>query len=166
MEQWFADLRPQWKLAAEEWAGSAEEQMGRIGVRLVKGLVDGTASAKDLLVQAALQIAAHFFPPLKLALGLFSPSKVTYGFGQNIVLGMIGGMDSMGGALAAATGRMTGTVTGGLALPQVGGISGVVGRPATLTAKINTADTSAHPPWALDWLAKGNIELRYAGEDA
>jgi hypothetical protein len=134
---------------------------------MVIGIIQGTLNMGEVLKRFLIGFALSFImKPLKISLGLLSPSKVTYGFGQNIVLGMIGGMDSMGGALAAATGRMTGTVTGGLALPQVGGISGVVGRPATLTAKINTADTSAHPPWALDWLAKGNIELRYAGEDA
>jgi hypothetical protein len=97
-------------------------------------------------------------------------------FGRELGFSLVRGLDETAAPLVAATRRLAGivtnelgavtsaTVAGGIALPQVGGLGATVGEPLKLQATINTDDTSRHPPWALDWLAQANVELRYSGE--
>ena len=136
------------------WGEEVREQGYTIGGQLISGLIDGTVRPADL-ARAAVGIASMFFPPLKLALGIFSPSRVTFGMGQQLAQGMVLGMDSMSGAVSSAASRMATAATPALADIPTGG---------AITAKIETDDTSAYPPWALDWLADANVQLRYAGE--
>jgi hypothetical protein len=173
---WAAEWRPRFDSEMSDFDKDLAAGAIAIGENLINGLIDGTLDMMDVLKSALKIVVSVITGGLTSGLGIFSPSRVTYGFGQNIVQGMMLGMDSMTQPLATSTRRLAGivtnelgavtsaTVAGGIALPQVGGLGATVGEPLKLQATINTDDTSRHPPWALDWLAQANVELRYSGE--
>jgi hypothetical protein len=90
------------------------DQAGRnIGTSFVQGIIDGSLDAKALLMQAMnvlvkLMITSFTGPG---GLAIFSPSKVSRGWGMNVGLGLVEGMDSSVPAVTASTNRMVAAVT-------------------------------------------------------
>jgi hypothetical protein len=142
---------------AKDWGMETKELMFGVGEDLVNGLISGTLSMGEVLKRALIGFAARFvLGPFSQALGIFSPSRVFADYGRQLGLGLVQGMHSMEGAVASAT--------GGLASAATPTAMGDIPTGGAITAKIQTDDTSAYPPWALDWLASANVQLRYAGE--
>jgi hypothetical protein len=117
------------------------------GKDLVNGLINGVESMGSALLSA---IESLIPGPIKsvvsTALGLFSPSRVFHGYGQNIVQGLINGVRAAVPDLHAAMGLVTGTVSGagsslaaGAVAPAGGSTSVHVSVPVNLQGGTGTA---------------------------
>jgi hypothetical protein len=72
-----------------------------IGRNIVEGLLNGLRSLGSSIGSFFLSLLPGWIvEPFKAALGIHSPSKVFFGFGQNIGQGVINGTDSMGSAIS------------------------------------------------------------------
>ena len=69
----------------------------------MQGLLAGINSMKSAVLNAARKIAEQAVAIVNNAVGNASPSKVFFEIGENIMLGWIGGMDSLKGELVANT---------------------------------------------------------------
>lgn len=143
--------------------------VGELGVGvasdLIDGFINGTLELGDVLKRFLIGFAARFIlGPLQSALGIFSPSRVTYGFGQNIVAGLIGGMDSMTTQLGAATGRISDTITAGIRPVGLGGLGGVVaGDGVQVTAQVQGKDESTFDALFQKYLSDNMVTLKFQG---
>lgn len=82
---------------------SLSEQGYQAGEALVRGIIFGTQDMGDLLKRVMINLAlAYVSGPLKLALGIASPSKVFYGHGIAVGEGLALGIESMESRVAAA----------------------------------------------------------------
>lgn len=119
--QKFIDGVPLEELTGElkSFGERANELMAGIGQDLVNGLINGTLSAGDILKSFLMSFASKFIlGPLSGALGIFSPSRVTKGFGKQLGMGFIRGMDGMQGMVSAAANRLALA-----AVPQVASVT-------------------------------------------
>ena len=66
-----------------------------IGLNIIRGLWNGIKNAKKWLLDKIKSFAGGVLDGLKDALGIHSPSKITFGMGVNLDKGMINGMTSM-----------------------------------------------------------------------
>lgn len=73
---------------------------GAIGRAIIEGVAAGVRKAADMLVQAALSAANAAIEAVENALGIQSPSKVFFGFGENMMEGMALGIDRFAGMAA------------------------------------------------------------------
>lgn len=105
----FIDGVPLDELTGElkSFGDQTKELMFGVGEDLVTGLIQGTLDMGDILKRAMIGFASRFIlGPLSGALGIFSPSKITRGFGMDLGRGLAIGMDSMQAAVGAASERM------------------------------------------------------------
>ncbi len=99
------------------------------GQDLLLGLLDGMNSIlKNIGRFMASQLPAALQDPFKRALGIASPSKVFRAYGQNIGQGLIEGIGSMTGGVAAAVTGLGSAATGNIALGNFN-VNGVRGGP-------------------------------------
>ena len=97
--------------ALTEFGADLTNDFRALGGDLIQGLMSGTADAGDMLKRFMVSFAAKFvMGPFAGALGIFSPSKVMYGFGQNIGAGLALGIDAAGPAVAASARDLADTV--------------------------------------------------------
>lgn len=103
------DLRAFKKLNADLKAAGRDA----IG-QLVRGMVEGTSDFGDLLKNAILQLVeTSIVKVITKVLKIASPSQVAYGWGQNIVLGLAGGLEAGHALVAGASGRLATAAVGG-----------------------------------------------------
>jgi phage-related protein len=100
-------------------------QMLTIGKNVIIGLINGIISAAadipSLMMRLASEVASYFTDPLKL----FSPSRVFFEHGFNIVQGAINGVKANAPQLLSAMRQLGGAVAAG-ALPGAGVTAGSV----------------------------------------
>lgn len=98
-------------------------KMLSFGKDIVRGLIRGIESMAGTLRNAIIDlIPGPIRGVVEDLLGIASPSKVFHGYGQNIVQGLINGVDAGSPELKSAMTRMTHTVTAGR--PSAGGLAG------------------------------------------
>lgn len=68
------------------------QDWGAIGTQIIQGIANGISAATGLIVDAARNAASAAFEAAKGFLGIQSPSKLFAGIGENMMLGMAGGI--------------------------------------------------------------------------
>ena len=107
-----------------------------IGQNIVKGLWTGISSLANWLRDKFFAFFGNLIPGwVKKMLGIASPSKVFFGFGQNIVKGLSNGITGTMGAARMATQNLANATTSGFQ-PQFAGAGGGVN--ITINAGIGT----------------------------
>lgn len=133
-----------------------------VGGDIVQGLINGIESMGSRLWSAVTSFISRNIPgPVKAVLGIFSPSTVFHGFGQNIAEGLIGGMASKESAVAAGSGRL-----GAAALPPgpSGGLgsfargAGAVGGVGSTTVNVYVAGLMAAKSEIVDAIQAGLLQ--------
>lgn len=95
-------------------------EMKEVGGDIIRGVIAGIESMVGTLTRKVKQIAQDAITaPFKKALEILSPSKVFYGYGQNIGKGLILGMENQVPKIANTVGGMVGE-PGGLAVSASG----------------------------------------------
>lgn len=104
-----------------------------IGQNIVQGLMDGVASLAGSIGSFFLDLLPGWIvKPFKIALGINSPSKLFFGFGQNLTQGVMLGAEDEADALAK-------TMSNLVELPPMPNANG---RPGTQLSKGQGADSS------------------------
>lgn len=116
------------------------------GASIIHGLLGGIESAVGGLIGSVEHIAGDISGAFSKVLSIFSPSRVFHRHGQMIAQGLINGMDSMRGPVAAAAGRMARTAQQGAAVaygPAGGGYgaAGAGGGQMEVTLRFEGAET-------------------------
>lgn len=107
-----------------------------IGQNIVKGLWTGISSLANWLRDKFFAFFGNLIPGwVKKMLGIASPSKVFFGFGQNIVKGLSNGITGTMGAARMATQNLANATTSGFQ-PRLAGAGGGVN--ITINAGIGT----------------------------
>lgn len=78
--------------AVEEYTPQIIEAGTRIGVAIVKGMVEGLWDSVDVLLEAISDLVQEAIDRFKARWGIDSPSKVTYDMAKYIMLGFAGGI--------------------------------------------------------------------------
>jgi hypothetical protein len=99
------------KIQLKEYFNNLDDEVGTmaigIGESMVDGIIRGTLDMGEVLKRFLIGFALTFiFKPLKIALGILSPSKITMGLGRNLGEGLVAGMDAVGPVVANAAQRM------------------------------------------------------------
>ncbi|MGL5255380.1 MAG: tape measure protein [Brevinema sp.] len=74
--------------------GTSEEGKGLAG-SILQGIIDGIGNSINLVVDAIVGVGTAMIDGFKTLFGIASPSKVMEGFGDNIVTGLINGINSL-----------------------------------------------------------------------
>lgn len=75
------------------------------GKNIIDGIVNGIGNAKDAVVNKVKEIAKGALDAVKNFFGIHSPSRVMAGIGDNLMMGLVKGIDRSGtGAVAAVNG--------------------------------------------------------------
>lgn len=112
---WFATLPGQ----VVTWIGDAGRILWDVGVAIIQGLWEGIKSAKDWLFDKLGQVAGWIPDPIKIVLGVESPSKVFMRIGENLIQGLVIGMTGMKPDIIAASTSVANAVTDGFGSPSV-----------------------------------------------
>src|SRR5690625_7718485 len=73
----------------------------------MRGILSGARNMRDILKSALINLAVSYvMGPVKMALGIASPSKVFQGYGEAIGEGLALGIESSIGRVASASERM------------------------------------------------------------
>lgn len=110
---------------------SLYNDMMTIGKNMVIGLWNGIVSLGSWLYNQIVGFVESFVKnPVKAVLSIFSPSKVFHGYGQNIVLGLVAGIESMRGLARGSVSRLANDVAQGFNpnLTMPGGSAATIGR--------------------------------------
>lgn len=98
--------------STKSMAQTLKEQGVAAGEALIRGLLTGSRNMGDLMKNAVINLAiAKIMGPLKLALGIRSPSRVFMGYGEMIGQGLAIGIESSADRVARATDHLFGAVT-------------------------------------------------------
>lgn len=144
--RWFEGLPGRIMSAVESLPG----KMLSFGKDIVRGLISGVESMAGTLKNAIIDlIPGPIRGVVEDLLGIASPSKVFHGYGQNIVQGLISGVDAGSPQLKSAMTRMTHTVTAGR--PGAGGY-GAYGAGAGGTQRIELVLSGGGSDELLKWL--------------
>lgn len=85
----------------------------QIGVDMIQGLIDGAGSLLGSIGQFFLdKLPGWIVGPFKAALGIASPSKLFAGFGEDIGMGLIGGIESRKRDVQVAMNQLTAAAAG------------------------------------------------------
>jgi TP901 family phage tail tape measure protein len=106
--------------------GGFVSTMVDLGRNLILGFIHGIEDMAGAVASAAENIAKSAISAVKSALGSLSPSKKAHYEGQMFGQGLVEGMDSWQGHVAASAGRLAGAMTAG-AHGAVTGASGAAG---------------------------------------
>jgi tape measure domain-containing protein len=120
-------LQKQLGAAAKGLGNTAADNLYGAGVNSAKGLVDGLKSQSAAISAQMAKIAGSMVGAIKKALGIRSPSTVFHGFGQNIVQGLMNGVDTLSGDLNTQMGALV-TVPKAPAFGRAGAALPVGGR--------------------------------------
>jgi hypothetical protein len=114
------------------------------GRDVLAGLINGLQSALYRVQQIAYDIANSLTSGVKSVLGIFSPSRVFRGFGENVIAGLVIGLDELAG-LRSTMREVSGVITDGFApsldMPQLAGAPGRGGYLNVTVQVPPTADT-------------------------
>jgi len=102
-------LQAVWNLA-----GWLFEESGKLGLNIVKGLVNGMITSPNLLVNAARWVGQKVIDTLKDSLRTESPSRATYEIGQFVAEGLANGIESGTPQAAKAANEIGGSIISGL----------------------------------------------------
>lgn len=91
----FTETIPNFIKDVIEWFKELPGKMLDIGKNIVEGLWNGIKNAKDWLVKKVKGFAKGIIGGIKDALGIHSPSTLTYDMGVNLDKGMLNGINSM-----------------------------------------------------------------------
>lgn len=112
-------------VAAAGLGSSAAATLYDAGVQAARGLVSGISAQGKALDAAATVLANRLASRVRAALGIHSPSRVFHGVGENVIRGLVGGIDGNVSTVHDALDRVSsavrsyGSVNGGLALAPV-----------------------------------------------
>ena len=85
----------------------------QIGVNMIQGLINGAGSLLSNLGQFFLdKLPGWIVGPFKAALGIASPSKLFAGFGEDIGMGLVGGIESRKRDVQVAMNQLTAATAG------------------------------------------------------
>lgn len=91
----------------------------KVGKDVIQGFLDGAGSLLKTIGNFFLNLIPNWIKiPFKLALGIKSPSKVFAGYGENIGLGLVNGMESTVGEIKSMAGSMANVVSDGYSAPK------------------------------------------------
>jgi phage-related protein len=131
-------------------------KMFAIGRNIIMGLVHGVESMFGAVGSAISHLAGLIPSGISSVLHMLSPSKVTFRHGQMVAAGLIGGMDSMHGPVAAAAARMAKAA----GLPGAGGYGGAAaGAGSVLRVEVEWAGGHAAEGDFDRWL-RNNIRIK------
>jgi phage-related protein len=89
------------------WFSALPGQMLSIGENIVHGLINGILGMAGQIWSTVQNLATNYIEaPFKAALSIFSPSRVFAAHGQNIVAGLVSGIDSSAHLATASVTRM------------------------------------------------------------
>lgn len=97
---------------------------GEVGLNIIKGIANGIAGAANLIKNAAVNAAKAAWEAAKGFLGIESPSTLFAGIGENMMMGMAGGIDQGASVPVSTTQAVTADIattagqTAGNAQPQ------------------------------------------------
>jgi TP901 family phage tail tape measure protein len=101
------ELDAELKESTNSLVDTLREQGERAGESLIRGILSGARNMEDLLKSFLIDLAATtIMGAIKGKLGIASPSKVFYGYGQSIGQGLVLGMRSTEAMISAASNRM------------------------------------------------------------
>lgn len=141
------------------------EQGVAAGEALIRGLLTGARNMKDILKSALINLAiSYVMGPVKLALGIASPSKVFRSYGEALGDGLVIGITSRIGAVQAAAWQLAGAAR----LPALSA-AGVGAFDVASIASVSRAPVTVNipaPPAAADPVsaARDAAWLRLMGE--
>lgn len=114
------------------------------GRDVLAGLINGLQSALYRVQQIAYDIANSLTSGVRSVLGIFSPSRVFRGFGENVIAGLVIGLDELAG-LRSTMRDVSGVITDGFApsldMPPLAGAAGRGGYLNVTVQVPPTADT-------------------------
>ena len=103
ISEWFATRGD----AIKEQFGNAKEILLQIGKDIIEGLRQGLISAWDAVARWVREKVNWIKDEFKKALKIKSPSGVFFEYGENIVQGLVNGMESLSPRVDVAMGRIT-----------------------------------------------------------
>ncbi len=89
-----------------EALGSLYDDAFHIASRLIDGLIDGIKDGVGDVVNAVKGIGGDIKSAFSSVLSIFSPSKVFYGYGQNLMEGLAGGIEEISHLPTGAVGQV------------------------------------------------------------
>jgi hypothetical protein len=132
VQLWFS-LLPSRIIAAVGYMGDV---LVNAGSQLVNGLIAGMRAGADSAVREARQLAVDVATAFQSALGIFSPSRVFAGFGEDIVDGLVLGLsrnqNQAVGAMNSLSGALVPNVNGGAWSGNGGVVAGGAGSNRTV----------------------------------
>jgi phage-related protein len=123
--QWFVDLPGKVFSAIGDFIG----RMIQLGKDLITGLWKGIKESVQKVIDAVTKLASDAIAAAKRVLGVASPSKVFRSIGQDLGRGLIGGLEAITPAVAAAAAAMAGVTTDPFGNPLAVGASTGAGLP-------------------------------------
>lgn len=119
------------------------EQGVAAGEALIRGLLTGARNMKDILKSTLINLAvSYIMGPVKLALGIASPSKVFRSYGEAIGDGLALGIESRIGRVQTAVSRLSGATAMPALSPVTVGAADAVG----VASRARQTPVSVHVP--------------------
>lgn len=119
------------------------EQGVAAGEALIRGLLTGARNMRDILKSALINLAvSYIMGPVKLALGIASPSKVFRSYGEAIGDGLALGIESRIGRVQTAVSRLSGATAMPALSPVTVGAADAVG----VASRARQTPVSVHVP--------------------
>jgi TP901 family phage tail tape measure protein len=84
------------------------------GANIVRGIIDGITGFIGRAVDAARNLATSIKNTVKSVLGISSPSRLMYEYGENVGAGLASGMDSGASQVRASSENLAGAVSAGM----------------------------------------------------
>lgn len=82
-------------LSARDKMNEVKEKFKEVGTNFMSGLKDGIESMRDTVVSKASEIGSSLLGKFKSLFDIHSPSRVTFGYGQFLDMGLINGMENL-----------------------------------------------------------------------